>query len=150
VGGPGSGGWNRKSDRLKRLQGTSRRDRGGGGVWVPPGRPACPRWLPKEAKREWRRVCQGLEGRITKLDRAILALYCAAWSRFLEACQALRELEPGAPEWRLWQRVKAGEARELEKCAKLLGLTPASRQRLPEAGPPPSSLKRFLEGQIDE
>ena len=60
--------------------------------------PQAPRFLGEEAKREWRRAIRILidRGLYTELDRAALALYCAAWGRWVEAKQRLTET--GGPE----------------------------------------------------
>ena len=52
-----------------------------------PKRPTCPRWLSKEAKREWKRVVPELErlGLLTVVDRAALAGYCESWAEYREA-----------------------------------------------------------------
>ena len=50
-------------------------------------RPSCPRWLKGEARKEWKRVVPELDrlGLLTIVDRAGLATYCQAWSRYVEA-----------------------------------------------------------------
>jgi P27 family predicted phage terminase small subunit len=47
--------------------------------------PHCPGRLDTEARREWRRVVRELRtlGLVSKLDRAVLAAYCVAWSRWV-------------------------------------------------------------------
>lgn len=49
--------------------------------------PSAPKHLWPEAKKEWRRIGTELVryGLVSKLDRAALALYCAAWSRLVWA-----------------------------------------------------------------
>jgi P27 family predicted phage terminase small subunit len=49
--------------------------------------PDMPMWLSAEGKAEWRRVVPELDGigMLTKVDRAALAAYCAAWARLVEA-----------------------------------------------------------------
>lgn len=53
----------------------------------PPEKPACPRWLLPEAKKEWARVTPILHklGLATKIDRTALAGYCQAYARWREA-----------------------------------------------------------------
>jgi P27 family predicted phage terminase small subunit len=53
----------------------------------PTGTPTCPSWLNAEAKREWKRVCPELSrlGLLTVVDRAALAGYCVAYSRWKRA-----------------------------------------------------------------
>jgi P27 family predicted phage terminase small subunit len=54
--------------------------------------PAPPSHLSAEAKREWWRLGRQLKaiGLMTNIDRGALALYCQAWSRWLEAEKALK------------------------------------------------------------
>ena len=49
--------------------------------------PKCPRWLNKEAKKEWRRIAPQLErlGLLTELDMANLAGYCHSYAQMIEA-----------------------------------------------------------------
>src|SRR3989304_1096626 len=51
------------------------------------GRPACPRWLVVEARREWQRLMPELLrlNLMTIVDRAALAGYCQAWARWRQA-----------------------------------------------------------------
>jgi P27 family predicted phage terminase small subunit len=55
--------------------------------------PACPSWLPHEAKREWRRIVPELErlGLLTIVDRAALTGYCEAWARYVKAAKELKD-----------------------------------------------------------
>src|SRR5690606_26210093 len=58
-----------------------------------PKAPPCPAHLDAEAKREWRRMVKELEplGLLTKIDRAALAAYCQAWSRWVQAEEMIRK-----------------------------------------------------------
>src|SRR5262245_20901412 len=53
------------------------------------GIPDCPDHLDAEAKAEWARIVPELEfmGLLTKVDRAALAAYCQAYSRWVNAEQ---------------------------------------------------------------
>src|SRR5687768_711635 len=53
----------------------------------PGGMPDRPDWLDAEAQAEWGRVTAELamSGLLTVVDRAALAAYCTAWSRWVEA-----------------------------------------------------------------
>src|SRR5580704_4521684 len=53
----------------------------------PSGIPSCPRHLNKEARAEWHRISKELVtiGLLTSIDRAALAAYCVAYSRWIEA-----------------------------------------------------------------
>lgn len=59
----------------------------------PTAKPACPQWLPKEAKAEWRRQVKELEqqGTIALLDRAFLTAFCEAWAEYVEACKLIQK-----------------------------------------------------------
>ena len=48
-----------------------------------PGRPQCPRSLPKEGKAEWRRITAYLAkmGMLATCDRVAIAGYCSAWAQ---------------------------------------------------------------------
>jgi P27 family predicted phage terminase small subunit len=55
--------------------------------------PTCPAHLSPSAKAEWKRLSQMLYrlGVITMLDRAVLAGYCQAYGRWVEAERKLKE-----------------------------------------------------------
>jgi P27 family predicted phage terminase small subunit len=116
-----------------------------GGPSVQAGRPACPRWLPKEAKALWRKVAREMEaaGTLTRLDGEALAGLCIAWSELQTATADVEKLgrlltneESG--------RVYANPALALQRSAlaalktyaTALGLTPASRANMQLADVP--------------
>ena len=76
----------------------------------------CPRWLPDEARREWRRVAPMLREKkvITAADRAALAAYCLSYARWQQAELALepREVE---------QTVVGEDGRETKKVVRVGG-----------------------------
>jgi P27 family predicted phage terminase small subunit len=86
------------------------------------------------AVTEWERVVEEVRdlGIITKLDRAVLAIYCAAWSRFIVAeRQMAAALE--AADVKLWVKLAAVEeraARECQRACAVLGFTPVDRGRI--------------------
>lgn len=57
------------------------------------GMPTKPAFLRGEASEEWDRQAELLyeEGRLALMDRAHLAMYCAAWGEFVEAAIAVDE-----------------------------------------------------------
>ena len=56
--------------------------------------PSCPSHLDKEAKAEWRRISKELLqlNLLTAIDRAALAAYCMAWSRWVYAEEKINQL----------------------------------------------------------
>ena len=54
----------------------------------------APRFLDREARREWRRVAPALFklGLLTELDRGPLAAYCQAFSTFIQARDAIKRM----------------------------------------------------------
>src|SRR5262249_42754142 len=73
-----------KPTRLKEMLGNPGKRALSTGEPVPEAAiPSCPRFLDKEARKEWRRAAPELYalGVLTNLDRAALAAYCESWSR---------------------------------------------------------------------
>ena len=143
MGGIGSGGHNRKSARLHKLQGTYRKDRHGPAVagtsHAPQGKmPSCPTWLHAEAKREWRRLAPKLYelGLLTELDRSSFAIYCECWAEVWALTRAIDEngftqttkRAAARPQPEVAMRDKA--MRRLVDIGKNFGLTPQTRERL--------------------
>jgi len=102
------------------------------------GMSACPSWLPKSAKAEWRRVVPELErlGMLAKVDRAALVSYCQAVAMAEEAQQIL-DVEGLVVFGAQGGRVKNPAASIVREAASTIrafaaefGLTPASRSRL--------------------
>lgn len=104
--------------------------------------PRCPPHLDAGAKAEWRRVSADLKsmGLLTAVDRAALAAYCQAWSRWAAAELKLREF--GAV---LVRQGKDGQSEfypnpylavanvalmHMRSFASEFGMTPSSRTRL--------------------
>ena len=85
-------------------------------VHMPAKMPACPRWLDKEAKAEWRRVTRLMkdQGILAEVDRTTLTQYCQLWSDFVA--------EP--------QKFTAAQHTQLRLCCVELGFTPSARARL--------------------
>lgn len=113
--------------------------------------PACPDFLDAEAKAEWSRQIEQLLaiGCITKLDRAALTLWCAAWSEYKFASEivtrtplvpqrnASGEIIPGTVEAHPAARIRDRAADRLLKVAAQFGFTPAARARLRSELPEP-------------
>ena len=58
-----------------------------------PVRPTCPAHLSAPAKAEWKRLAGSLHeiGLLTQVDRSVLAAYCQAYGRWVEAERKLAE-----------------------------------------------------------
>lgn len=101
--------------------------------------PPCPRHLSKEARREWRRVSRELLalGLLTHVDRAVLAMYCQAWGKWVMAEEKLAELgaqwtfetERGYVGVSPWVSIANAAAAEVRRLAVEFGMTPSSRSR---------------------
>ena len=102
--------------------------------------PRCPIHLSKAARSEWRRLAKDLNkiGLLTQADRAIFALYCEAWARWLAAKKQF--VEEGSQEviettrGNIIQNPLLGVINKLEdqirKAIQELGLSPTSRARI--------------------
>ena len=104
----------------------------------------CPKWLNNTAKKEWRRVAKILaeEGKdFTDKDLKALEAYCINYAKWQRCEQIIDEkgysmlvgdngYEQQRPEVSIANKAQT----ELRAWAKELGLTPAARQRMKEAG----------------
>lgn len=106
---------------------------------VPPeGVPDCPPHLGEEARAEWYRLVDTLVemGVVSVIDRAVLAAYCQAWGRWVEAEEKLREAPllirtpSGYVQQSPWLSVANRQMELMGRCMAELGLTPASRSRV--------------------
>jgi len=108
------------------------------------GAPALPSHLAGEAILEWHRIVKELLtlGILTKVDRAALAAYCAAWGRWVEAEDHLR-MEPmifkapsGYPVISPWWSVANKAMEQMRNFLTEFGLSPASRTRIKGSAAP--------------
>ncbi len=109
--------------------------------------PEPPTWLSAEAKAEWRRIVPHLErlGVVGPLDRAILAMYCDSWSRWVQAAHLVSELvvegrtsgARNAPVKHPCWQVLRDSASLCLTLGKELGLSPATRMRMSLHDPEP-------------
>lgn len=115
--------------------------------------PPCPKHLNDEAKKEWRRISKELlkAGLLTTIDRAVLATYCQAWGRWVEAEEQLRKHGPivkspsGYPIQNPYLSVANKAMQQMQKVMPELGMTPSSRSRIKAEGPSPADeLAEFL------
>jgi len=104
--------------------------------------PTCPGHINEDGKKEWRRITVELLplGLVSKIDRAMLALYCHAYGRWVHAELKIRELDKVAPDSGLKQNspngyeqismwvIIANKAMEqVHKYASEFGLSPSAR-----------------------
>ena len=142
-----------KPTATKVLEGTFRKDRAQKHEPKPKlETPSVPNWLNAEAKREWRRIVPLLESLnlMTKPDRAALAGYCQAYSRWRQAerildAEGLTMSYTTQTGYQIWQaRPEVAIAQQSSKLMKAFlsefGLTPASRTRI--NAPPPAEEKK--------
>lgn len=102
------------------------------------GRPACPSWLPAEARREWRRIVPELEamGVLTRADGSALMGYCLAVAD-VRAAQEVLDSEgttyttaSGYVAQRPEVSMKRQALAQMKAFLTEFGLTPASRTRI--------------------
>ena len=100
------------------------------------GRPACPANVTGEARAEWDRVTDELDamGALYTADRAVLAMYCRAWSRYEEAEAAVDKYglvtasaKTKVPQHNMYITISNAAADRVAKLATELGLTPRAR-----------------------
>jgi P27 family predicted phage terminase small subunit len=122
----------------------------------PTGIPTCPRHLDKEARLEWKRISTELIvlGLLTSVDRAALAGYCVAWSRWVAAELSIQKFglvikspKSGFPIQNPYVSVANTALDQIRKFGIEFGLTPSSRSRLhiDAAGQPAKSDDPFTE-----
>jgi P27 family predicted phage terminase small subunit len=104
-----------------------------------PDVPECPAELEGPARQEWDRLAPLLTagGTISGLDRAVLAVYCSAYARFMEcevkarATGGLVVKQPsGFPGGNPYLTVQNAAAKQMATAWKELGLSPRSRKGL--------------------
>jgi len=122
----------------------------------PQGIPNRPDWLDTEAQAEWDRVTAELSemGLLTLADRAALAAYCTAWSRWVQAEDMVRKFgtivkspEKGFPMKSPYLSIADQALETMRKLMVEFGLTPSSRSRIrvSPGGDEVDELDRFLE-----
>ncbi len=106
---------------------------------VPPDAlPRCPAFLSPVAQKEWRRLANTLHkmGVLTVVDRAALAAYCAAYGRWVEAEEKLKETPTlfktpaGYVQQSPWLGIANKQLELMGRYMVELGITPASRSRV--------------------
>jgi P27 family predicted phage terminase small subunit len=105
--------------------------------------PDCPDHLQGEARKEWNRITQQLYalGILAEIDRAALAMYCAAWADYLFASRMVDEegevitSEKGGKYQNPWVGVKNTAMDRVLRISVEFGMTPSSRSRIKVEGP---------------
>lgn len=105
---------------------------------VPPGLPDCPGHLSNVAGEEWERIAGTLYemGVLTTVDRAVLAAYCQAYGRWVEAEERMKETPAmlktpsGYVQQSSWLSVANKQLELMGRFMSELGITPASRSRV--------------------
>jgi P27 family predicted phage terminase small subunit len=98
----------------------------------------CPGHLDKIAKKEWRRISGELiaVGLLTEVDRAALAAYCCAWSRWVAAEESIQthglvvKAPSGFPIKNPFVTISNAAMNMMRQFLIEFGLTPASRSRI--------------------
>lgn len=100
--------------------------------------PEMPSFLRGDARREWRRIVPELEQRgiLARIDLAVLAMYCGAWGRYVEAEKMVKKhgavtVAPSSYEQKShWLTIADKAQDQLRRLATELGLSPAARNRV--------------------
>ena len=104
----------------------------------PDTRPTCPSYLSPTAKAEWKRLAGALNeiGLLTQIDRTVLAAYCQAYGRWVEAEKRLAETPPllktpaGYVQTSPWITISNKQVELMVRLMGELGLSPSARARL--------------------
>lgn len=100
--------------------------------------PTCPAHLSPTAKTEWKRMARMLNetGLLTQIDRTVLATYCQAYGRWVEAerrlaeTPALLKTPAGYVQVSPWITIANKQVELMTRLMAELGLSPSSRSRL--------------------
>ncbi|PWE30582.1 phage terminase small subunit P27 family [Maritimibacter sp. 55A14] len=100
--------------------------------------PRCPPHLDAVARKEWRRLAKPMHdaGVLTIADRAALAAYCQAYSRWVAAEEKLKETPmllktpSGYVQQSPWLSIVNKQMELMNRYMSDLGLTPVARTRL--------------------
>ncbi|HWE03160.1 MAG TPA: phage terminase small subunit P27 family [Tepidisphaeraceae bacterium] len=103
------------------------------------GYPACPTHISGEARNEWDRITDELDGMglLTTADRTVIALYCQSWQRWIKAETKVMEMGEivGAPKTKTpmqnpWLSIANKAHEQCHKMLVELGLTPSARSKI--------------------
>lgn len=128
-----------KPTALKLIEGNpGKRPINGSEPKPPASVPTCPAHLSPSAKAEWKRLARMLNeiGLLTQIDRAVLAAYCQAYGRWVEAERKLAETPPilktpaGYVQISPWITISNKQVELMTRLMGELGLSPTARARL--------------------
>lgn len=134
----------RKPTAWRRIEGNRGKKAWNRAEPIPPeGIPDCPNHLSEEARAEWHRLVDTLVGMgvISIVDRAVLAAYCQAYGRWVEAEEKLKETPvlfktpSGYVQQSPWLNIANRQMELMGRYMAEIGLTPASRSRIAVANP---------------
>jgi len=111
------------------------------GSRVPVEVPTIPKHLDAGAKREWKIIVPELEklGLIAKIDRAALAIYCSAFSRWEYAETKLKELQEnglvettpnGHKQMGVWLQISNRAVEQIKSSLGDFGMSPSARAKV--------------------
>lgn len=103
-----------------------------------PGAGSPPASLDRAGKAEWRRVSRLMTaaGVLTQADRAVLTMYCSAWSRWLSALEKVEETGGGVLDGEHgsyqnpWLAIANRASDTVARLGATMGLDPSSRARV--------------------
>jgi P27 family predicted phage terminase small subunit len=118
--------------------------------------PECPSHLSSIAKLEWDRVSPELEKLriISEIDRAALAVYCQAYSRWVEAENNIKFLgenglidqtPSGYKQMSVWLQISSRAVEQMHKFMREFGMTPSSRSQVTHS---PNQIDIFCDDTI--
>ena len=84
-----------KSDKLKVIQGSYRKDRKRNSVEVDSGIPECPQWIKGEGRQYWKEIAPILHknGLLADIDQSIFSLHCDSYGLYIQASKRIKNLE---------------------------------------------------------
>ena len=100
--------------------------------------PACPKWLDKDARKEWHRLAKKMEalGILTEVDMAAFAGYCQSYARWKQNEEFISEhgslVRTPSGYWMAVPQVAIAQQylKQMGRFAEQFGLTPSSRSRI--------------------
>jgi P27 family predicted phage terminase small subunit len=140
-----SAGRPNKPTALKKLEGTYRKDRAVVNEMMPSNleyAPSPPTFLNREAKKEWKSVCEELIElkMLHRVDLGLLAAYCSEMANYIHA---VKELRKGSEVHTLtrddgsvysmpspWISIKNSYLKNAQAIASQFGFTPSARTKI--------------------